>query len=284
MTTGTMNTEPMTSAAALTTDSIARPTTFMHTLTSEWVKLITLRSTFITMGAGVVLSVVMTAVVTLAVGSTWDGWSAERQAQFAPVLMTMSGNVILLIAASVFGALAVASEYSSGMIRLTLTATPRRGQVLLAKLLLVSGITLVLGVITTVAMFLVGQAVLESYGIPMGGLGDSGVQRLVLGLGVATPLFPVFGVALGVILRSTAGAITAVMGMLWLPQVFGELLPAGPQKLFRFAPQSGADSLTVAHFAESPLYSDPALGVAIVVVWLVAFVGAAYFLLKRRDA
>lgn len=61
----------------------------------------------------------MTAVVALAVGSTWDSWSSERQAQFAPILMTMSGNVILLIASAVFGALAVASEYSNGMIRLT---------------------------------------------------------------------------------------------------------------------------------------------------------------------
>lgn len=279
-----MTSETMTNTAALTSSAMDRPATFMNTLTSEWVKLTTLRSTFITLGAGVVLSIAMTAAVALAVGSTWDDWSLERQTQFAPVLMTMSGNVILLIASAVFGALAVSSEYSNGMIRLTLTATPRRGQVLLAKLLLVSSITLVLGVITTVGMFLVGQAVLESYGIPIAGLGDTDVQRLVLGLGVATPLFPIFGVALGVILRSTAGAITAVMGMLWLPQVFGELLPSGPQKLLSFAPQSGADSLTVAHLAESPLYSDPAAGVVIVVVWLAAFVGAAYLALKRRDA
>jgi len=256
----------------------------MNTLTSEWVKLTTLRSTFLTLGAGVVLSIAMTAVVALAVGSTWDSWSLERQTQFAPVLMTMSGNVILLIASAVFGALAVSSEYSNGVIRLTLTATPRRGQVLFAKLLLVFSITLVLGVISTVAMFLVGRAVLESYGISIASLGDTDVQRLVIGLGVATPLFPVFGVALGIILRSTAGAITAAMGLLWLPQVFGELLPSGPQKVLSLAPQFGADSLTVAHFAESPLYSDPTAGALIVVVWLVAFVGAAYLVLKRRDA
>lgn len=279
MTTGTI------AAAGRTASSMSlRPTTFGNTLASEWVKLTTLRSTFITLGAGVVLSVAMTAVVALAVGSTWDNWSPERQAQFAPILMTMSGNVILLIASAVFGTLAVASEYSNGMIRLTLTATPKRGQVLLAKILLVSSITMVLGVMTTVSMFLVGRAVLESYGVSMAGLGDTDVQRLVLGLGVATPLFPIFGLSLGIMLRSSAGAITAVMGMLWLPQIFGELLPAGPQKLLRLAPQSGADSLTVAHFAESPLYSDPAMGVGIVAVWLVAFVGAAYFLLKRRDA
>lgn len=279
-----MTTETMTNTPARTSGATMRPTTFMHTLTSEWVKLTTLRSTFITLGAGVVLSVAMTAVVALAVGSTWDSWSPERQAQFAPVLMTMSGNVILLIASAVFGALAVASEYSNGMIRLTLTATPRRGHVLLAKFLLVGSITLVLGVITTVSMFLVGRAILDSYGISIPGLGDSDVQRLVLGLGVATPLFPIIGVALGVILRSTAGAITAVMGTLWLPQLFGELLRTRAEKLLSLAPQSGADSLTVAHYAESPLYSDPAVGVFIVAVWLAGFVGAAYLLLKRRDA
>lgn len=118
-------------------------------------------------------------------------------------------------------------------------------------------------------MFLVGRAVLESYGISVAGLGDTDVQRWCSAWASLHHWFPIFGVALGIMLRSTAGAITAVMGMVWLPQVFGELLPAGPQKLLRLAPQSGADSLTVAHFAESPLYSDPAVGAGIVAVWLV---------------
>ena len=280
MTTGTI-----TATGALTASVSQRPTRFTDTLASEWVKLTTLRSTYLTLGFGVVLSIAMTAVVCLAVGSTFDSWSPARQAEFLPILMSMSGNVVLLIASAVFGVLIVAGEYSSGMVRLTLAATPKRGRVLLAKLVLVSGITMVLGVFTVVAMFLVGQAVLAAYGIPVADLGDADARRLVFGLGAATPLFPIIGFALGIIFRSTAAAITAVMGMLWLPQVFGEVLPewAGEHVLSLF-PQSGADSISVAHLAESPTYSDPAVGAVIVVAWLVGFIGAAYLTLRRRDA
>src|SRR5690606_36122197 len=104
--------------------------------------------------------------------------------------------------------------------------------------------------------------VLGSYGIPVAGLDDPDTQRFVLGLGAVTSLFPVLGMAFGVILRSTAGAITAVVGLLWLPQVFGELLPAWPQEhvMSRF-PQSAADSLTGGHLVDNPIYPDPVVSV-----------------------
>lgn len=280
-----MTTEAMTqSTTALRSSANTERTTFMDTLASEWVKLTTLRSTYVTMGLGAAMSIAMSALVCLAVGSTFNGWPAERQAQFAPILMTMTGTVVMLITASVFGALATASEYSSGMMRLTLTATPSRARVLTAKLALVAGITLVVGTIASVGMFLAGAAVLSSYGIPVPGLGDRDVQRFVLGLAVATPMFPVFGAALGSILRSTPGAITAVLGLLWLPQVFAELVPSWPQEhVFNLFPQSAADSLTGGHLVTNPIYSTAPVATVIVAVWLVALVSAAYLLLQRRD-
>lgn len=258
---------------------------FFDTLASEWIKLTTLRSTYITLGLSVVLSIAMTALVSLAVGSTFDSWPADRQAQFEPILFSMAGNVVTLIALSVFGVLAAAGEYSSGMIRLTLTATPKRGRVLLAKLLLVSAVTMVLGLATVTGMFLVGQAVAGAYGMPTAGLGDADARRLVIGLGAVTPLFPIVGLALGVILRSTAGAITTVLGMLWLPIIFGGLLPTWWQEhVLSLLPGSAVDSVTIAHLAESPMFSEPAIGAVIVVAWLAAFISAAYFSLLRRDA
>ncbi|MDA1009959.1 MAG: ABC transporter permease, partial [Chloroflexi bacterium] len=85
-----------------------------------------------------------------------------------------------------------------------------------------------------------------------------------------------------VILRSTAGGITTVLGVLWLPEIFGALLPTWWQEnVLSLLPGSAVDSVTIAHIADSPRYSDPAVGAAIVVVWLVAFVGAAYIMLRR---
>lgn len=283
MTTATSATMHTTAAPAAS--GTTRATTFVDTLASEWVKLTTLRSTYIILGLGVVLAIAMTALVSLAVGGTFDSWPAARQEQFDPILFSMAGNVVALITASVFGVLAASGEYSSGMIRLTLTATPTRGRVLLAKLMLVSGVTLVLGLITVTAMFLVGQAVSGAYGMPVSNLGDADALRLVLGLGATTPLFPILGFALGVILRSTAGAITTVLGMLWLPVIFGDLLPTWWQEhVLSLAPHSAADSMTIAHLDDAARFSDPAVGAAIVAVWLVTFVGTAYLTLRRRDA
>jgi ABC-2 type transport system permease protein len=280
-----MTTTTMTATTTLTSTVASRPARFIDTLASEWVKLTTLRSTYIILGLGVMLSIAMTALVSLAVGSTFDGWPPAERAQFEPILFPMVGNIFLLILYSVFGVLAVSNEYSSGMIRLTLTATPKRGRVLLAKLLLVTGITMVFGLITTLGMFLVGQAVLGAYGMPVVDLGDADARRMVLGLGAVTPLFPIIGFALGVILRSTAGAITTALGILWLPVIFGGLLPIWWQEnILSLLPGPAADSFTIAHIVESPTYSDPAVGAALVGGWLLAFIAAAYFKLRRRDA
>ena len=279
-----MTTNAFITNTTLVTSETTERTTFMNTLASEWLKLTTLRSTYVTLGVGALLSVAMSALVCLAVGSTFDGWAPERQAQFAPILMTMTGVVVMLIASSVFGVLVTSSEYSSGMMRLTLTATPRRTRVLVAKLGLVTGVTLAYGVATSVAMFLAGSAVLSSYGIEVPGLGDADAQRFVFGLAVATPMFPVLGTALGVILRSTAGAITAVLGLLWLPQVFGELLPTWPQEhVMSLFPQSAADSLTGGHLVENPIYPDPLVAAVTIAVWMVVLLGAAHVLVQRRD-
>ncbi len=280
-----MTTETMKVAGARASSVAPRAMKFTDTLASEWVKMTTLRSTYLTLGLGVVLSILMSAAVSAAVGSTFDGWSTSRQEQFQPILLSVSGNVVVLIAFAVFGVLVAAGEYSSGMIRLTLTATPSRGRVFLAKLLLVGGLTTVLGVIALVAMFLAGQAVLGAYGIPVANLGDPDARRLVLGLGLVTPLFPILGLALGIMLRSTAGAITVILGMMWLPQVLGGLLPTWPQEhVLSLLPGLAADSMTVAHIAESPMYSDAGTGAVIVAIWLAVFVSTAYAMFRRRDA
>jgi ABC-2 type transport system permease protein len=248
---------------------------------AEWSKLATLRSTYLILGLGLVLSIGTTALVSLALGSTQDTWSAD----FSPVTTSMVGNIWTLIIYAVFGVLVMSREYSGGLIRLTLSATPRRGRVLAAKLLLVSGITLLFGLLTTVGMFLVGQTVLGAYGMPVANLGDADARRMVLGLGAVMPFFPLVGFALAVIFRSTAGAITAVLGLLWLPEIFGNFLLAWWQEhVLSLLPSNAMDSFTLAHIEPSATDLDPVLGAVVAGVWLMAGVGAAYLTLVRRDA
>jgi ABC-2 type transport system permease protein len=273
-----MTTETMASAAAV--KSIRR-VRFIDTLAAEWLKLITLRSTYVTLGLGVTLSIAMTALVSVAVGSTQD----ELPADLAPATFALVGNLFALTISAVFGVMAVSGEYSSGMIRLTLTASPSRSRVLWAKFLLVTPIMLVFGLITTLGMFLVGQMVLDAYGLPVTDLGDPDARRTVLGLGALMPVFPLIGLALGVLLRSTTGAITSVLALLWLPVFLVEFFPMWWRtNVFSLLPGAGVDSLTLSHVTDSPMYSDPAIGALIVAAWLAAFVGAAYISLSRRDA
>lgn len=276
-----MTTATMTSMTSIASGAPARPVSFLNTLAAEWSKLASLRSTYLTLGLGLVLSIATTALVSLALGSTQDDWSAD----FSPITTSMVGNIWAMIVASVFGVLVMSREYSGGMIRLTLSATPKRGRVLAAKLLLTGLTTLVFGLLTTVGMFLVGQAVLGAYGMPMANLGDADARRMVLGLGAVMPFFPIVGIALGVLFRSTAGAISAVLGFIWLPVIFGEFMPRWWQEnVLSLLPGAAVDSLTVAHIEPSPTFSDPVVGAIIAGAWLVAIVGAAYVTLVRRDA
>lgn len=276
-----MTTEAMTVGAPLISSVSAHEASFWDTLSSEWSKLISLRSTQIMLGAGLVLSLGTAAIASLAMGTTQAEWPKELH----PATFSMVGNIFSLIIYSVFGVMVMAGEYSSGMIRLTLTATPRRGRVFLAKLVLVGLIVLVFGLVTTVGMFLVTQAILGAYDMPLTGLSDADTRGIVLGLGAAMPFFPILGFAIAAVLRNTAGAITTILGLLWLPQIFGEFLPTWwRENIVSLLPQSGMDSLTLGHIEESPNFSDPAIAVAIVAVWFIAVVSAAYIRFVRSDA
>lgn len=210
-----------TSPTAFPASTAPRRTNFLNVLRSEWSKLSTLRSTYLMLALGFVLSVATTALVATALGATNDEWSAD----LSPITVSMIGMIWALIVYAVFGVMVVSREYASGTIRLTLIATPSRSRVFFAKLLIVTAITLAAGLVTTTAMFFTGQAVLDAYGMPSASLANGDAQRMVFGLGAVMPFFPVLGLAFGMLLRSTAGGITTVLGVLWLPQIVGELAP-----------------------------------------------------------
>jgi len=263
------------------TTADARPANFIDTLSSEWSKLISLRATHVTLGLGFALSVATTAIVALAVGSAEGNWSKN----FSPITTSMTGNVFAIIVFSVFGALVSSREYSNGMIRLTLSATPSRHRVFFAKAIIVGATMIVVGLATTVAMFLVGQSVLGAYGRPTATLADGDAQRMVFGLGLAMAFFPLIGLALGVALRSSAGAITSVLGLLWLPQIFGAIIPVWwRENILCYLPSNGIDSLTASHIEDSPAFPDPTLGAFIAAAWLFGMLAFAYVSFLRRDA
>jgi ABC-2 type transport system permease protein len=258
---------------------------FAATFASERTKLASLRSTYVVVGIGILLAVLITVGSAIAIGETWGDWDAADRASYDPALFAISGAGFSGIFFAVLGVMAFASEYSSGMIRLTLTATPRRGLVLAAKAAVVTAITLVAGFVVTVGMFLLSQAITASYGLETVGIADGDTLRAI-GLSVALgPVFPVLGVALAVLLRSSAGAVGALLGLIFGPLILGAILPAWFQDhLLDYFPGAATDSLSLSHLTDGPENIGTFVAILVLAGWLTALVGGAYLALTRRDA
>src|SRR5690606_12553823 len=133
-------------------------------------------------------------------GSQWDNMSASDQADFEPAAFALFGYLFSQIIFAVLGVLVVGSEYSSGQIRLSLAATPRRGRPLFAKLTTLAGVTLIAGLVTAFGMFFIGQMVFRAYGAPVASLTDDGALRAVLGVGAMLMIIPVLGACVAALL------------------------------------------------------------------------------------
>jgi len=259
---------------------------FMATLASEWTKIASVRSSYITVGLGVLLAIGMNVLVMAIIGATYNDWAPSDQASFDPILTSFFGTIFSAILFAVFGVNVVASEYSSNMIRLTLTATPRRTRVLAAKLTLIALITLVAGLIAIIGSYLVAQAVFAAYDMTTVGLGEWDALRAVLATGVLSPLFPIIGASLAFVFRSTAAPITSVMAIIFAPAMFGGLLPrAWQENALAYLPGPASDSVAIGHLDPgAAMYLDTPLAAIVVVAWLAAFIGGAWLALTRRDA
>ncbi|MEX2430727.1 MAG: ABC transporter permease subunit [Dehalococcoidia bacterium] len=259
---------------------------FGSTLLSEWTKVRSVRSTYIMLGLAVVLSIGMTALISLIIAGTWEEWPPQEQAAFEPTVFSFFGSLFGAILISVWGVTLITNEYSSGMIRVTLTATPKRGRVLLAKVLVITGVTLVVGTISTFGMFLAGQAVFGASGMASASLSEADALRAVALVSLISPAYPIVGAALAVFMRSTAGAITSILALIFAPSIFGGLLPPWWQEnVLAFVLGPVTDSITIQHLGPpSLMYLDTWVAVGALAAWLIVFVGGAYYVLERRDA
>src|ERR1700761_902951 len=159
-----------------------RPATFGDALRSEWTKLRSVRSTFWALSATVVLGIGLGALISTVTAHGYAGSGVSAKLSWDPTNMSLSGMVIAQLAIAVLGVLCISSEYSSGMIRTSLIAVPKRGRLLAAKSLVFAVATLVVGECTSFVAFFVGQALISGHA-PRAALGDTGVARAVVGAG-----------------------------------------------------------------------------------------------------
>lgn len=184
-------------------------------LHAEWIKLRSLRSTYLVMLCAIVLGTGLGLLDTSSVAHHWATMSAADRAAFDPVGDSFTGLDFAQLTFGVLGVLAISTEYGTGMIRTTLTATPRRGTLFAAKALVLSAVTLGLGEAFAFGTFLLGQAVLATGHLDVR-LTDPGVLRAVSSAGLYLWVVAVVGYGVGALLRHTAGAVAVMFGVIFL--------------------------------------------------------------------
>ena len=255
-----------------------RPATFWHAFLSEWTKIRTLRSTFFTLAATVAFVVGLGALISYESSvhfgpgnGTWD-----------PTSTSLSGLVIGQLTIAVLGVLAITSEYSTGMIRTSLAAVPRRGRLLAAKAAVFGAVAVVSGELVSWVAFFVGQVLISGHQ-PTASLSQPDVARAVVGGGLYIALIGLMAVAAGTILRYTAAAITAVIAVLFvLPGVLEALPNSWRLPVEKYWPtRAGAQILQVTRDTNTlPAW----LGFGELALFVAVLLGLGYFLLQRRDA
>jgi hypothetical protein len=241
---------------------------------SEWIKLRSLRSTVYTL----IASVAMTA----GIGMLFAGLVPSNQ-PIDPVALSLRGVYLAQLAIGVLGVLLITGEYSTGMIRATMSAVPRRLPVLWAKLGLFAVVAAVVSMASSVAAFLGAQAILAARHLHTASLSDPGVTRVVIGAGLFLTVAGLLGMALGFIIRNTAGAISTLFGIMLILPVLGSVLPASWQhNVVPYLPSNAGQAIMLLH--SSPDSLAPWTGLGLFAGYAAAAIALAALLLRRRDA
>ena len=251
-------------------------------LRSEWAKLRTVRSTYWTLFVAAFLMIAVSVLVSLIVAAQYATMSAKNKASFDPISSSLAGGFLAQLAIAVLGVLVITSEYSTGMIRATFAAVPKRLTVLGAKAAVFGGVTFVVTTVAALISFVSGQAILSTKHIGVS-LGAPGALRTVVGTGLYLAVLGLLALSLGTIIRKTAGAITSVVGMIFVLPVLAGLLPSSMSSIQQYLPSSAGQALLFPAKSGTAQLS-PWVGFAVFCLWAVIALVVAASMLVRRDA
>jgi ABC-2 type transport system permease protein len=260
-------------------DVSAHNVTLPRVIRSEWIKLRSVRSTVVTLG--------LTACAVVAIGvlvsmlSNGAPIAAEGEGIYDPAGNSLFGATLAQLVLGVLGALVFTSEYSTGLIRTTLTAVPRRLPVLWAKGIVVAASAFATMVASLLVAFFVGQAVYGGGG-PSASLADAGVLRAVLAAALFPTAIAVMGVGFGALMRHTATAIGILVAILFVVPVLLETLGGVWGDASEYLPgEAGQAMITVVKVSGQ---MSPGAGLLVLIGWIGALFAAGTIALKHRDA
>jgi ABC-type transport system involved in multi-copper enzyme maturation permease subunit len=259
------------------------PVPFRHLVQAEWTKLRSVRSTRRFVPIVLVLAFGMSLLAAVLTRSSYPSWSRSEQVLFDPLNHALICVAVAQFATAILGVLAMTGEHSSGTLRTTLMGTPVRDRVLAAKAMVVGVASLVAGVVVIVPSFVVSQVVLHG-AAPTVGLTDLTVVRgLALSTGYLVAV-SLIGVAVGTLVRHSAGAIAAVIGFVFaVPSVVAMLPHSIADAVMQYLPMVIAGSSLSTTIPE-PHSLGPWSGSAVVLVYVVLFGATALARFRHRDA
>ncbi|WP_230209078.1 ABC transporter permease subunit [Nostocoides sp. HKS02] len=212
----------------------------------------------------------------------WPPRNPGEALSFDPTSRSLAGVFLAQLAIGVLGVLFVTGEYATGMIRATLAAVPTRLPVLWAKAIVFAAVTLVLTVPSTLAAFLIGQSIFTSKHL-QASVGDPGVLRAVVGAALYLTVVGLLGLALGAVLRNTAGGISTLFGLLFVLPIIVRFLPSSwADPISRYLPNAAGEAIT--HVHTDPTGLAPWTGFALFCGYTAVVMAAAAVTLRRRDA
>ncbi len=252
---------------------------FTHTLRAEWIKFWSVRSTTWSMVALFALGAGLTVLVcAIAAPELATPGAGENPASFVTW-----GMMFAQITAIVLGTMVVTSEYGTGMIRATLAATPRRGEVLAAKAVVLTGTLLVAGTVTAFAGYLGGNWFLDREGIGIA-LSDDGVLRAMFGSGLYMAGLGLLAAAVGLLVRHTAAALSTVLAVVFVVGNMVFLLPgAWGEWIGKLMPGNAGSPIT-APVSFNPMVLEPWPGFAVFTAEVALVLAIAWITFRRRDA
>jgi ABC-type transport system involved in multi-copper enzyme maturation permease subunit len=248
---------------------------------SEWTKLRSLRSTTYTLLVAAVVTMGFGILASALTASRWNTLSAGDKATFDPLSTSLVGVNFGVLAIGVLGVLLITGEYSTGMIRSTFAAVPKRLPVLWAKAGVYSLVALAVAVPSTLIAFFAGQAFLSSKHIDIA-FSHAGVPGAVLGSALYLTLVGLFGLGLGAILRNTAAGIASFAAIMFVIPPLVSILPASTANAIDpYLPSNaGSAIMKIGHQAHT---LSPWVGLAVFAGYAALSIAVAAVLLRRRD-
>jgi ABC-2 type transport system permease protein len=258
--------------------------TLVRVVRSEWTKLWTLRSTRWSLLAAVIAMAGLGSLVSAVQMSRWSHLDVHERLRFDSIDSGVGGFHLAQLAIGVLGVLVITGEYSTGMIKSSFMAVPRRLPVLWAKLIVFAAVTFVLMLGSTLVSFYAVQAIVAQHHEQVT-LAAPHALRAVIGTALFLTALGIMATALGALVRNTAGGIATFVGLLFVLPGIVALLPSSTgDAIGPYLPLNAAFTVATSTFDEGSHHLAPWSGFALFCGYTAITVLAAAILMVRRDA